>query len=106
MNNLVLLAKLYEKVSQKGNQYLTGRLGHARLVVLRDSDGEAGSDPVWKIYTCPVENRPSIAASSRALETMAATKIVGGELCACRRRCCETEAAFRWTDHHWEGAAV
>lgn len=45
----VLLLRLYEKTSTKGNTYFAGRLGAASVVMMRDMKAE-GDDPVWQVF--------------------------------------------------------
>ena len=45
----VLLGRLYEKSSAKGNRYFTGRLGAARVVMMLDARAD-NPDPVWELF--------------------------------------------------------
>jgi len=47
--NSVLLLRLYEKTSAKGNPYFAGRMGQASVVMMRDHHAE-GADPVWQLF--------------------------------------------------------
>lgn len=47
--NSVLLLRLYEKTSAKGNAYFAGRMGQASAVMMRDLHAE-GDDPVWQLF--------------------------------------------------------
>lgn len=47
--NSVLLLRLYEKTSAKGNTYFAGRMGQASVVMMRDLHAEGG-DPVWQVF--------------------------------------------------------
>jgi hypothetical protein len=47
--NSVLLLRLYEKTSAKGNTYFAGRMGQASVVMMRDLHAE-GDDPVWQVF--------------------------------------------------------
>ncbi len=40
-------AKLYERTSAKGNQYLTGRLGGVRLAIIKTTDTDESGNPIW-----------------------------------------------------------
>lgn len=57
----VLLLRLYEKTSTKGNTYFAGRLGAASVVMMRDMKAE-GDDPVWQVFVS--EPRQSQTAQS------------------------------------------
>lgn len=48
-NNVLLLLRLYEKTSAKGNTYFAGRMGQASVVMMRDLHAE-GDDPVWQVF--------------------------------------------------------
>lgn len=56
--NSVLLMRLYEKTSAKGNAYFAGRLGAASVVMMRDLHADSG-DPVWQVFV----SEPRQAAS-------------------------------------------
>lgn len=47
--NSVLLLRLYEKTSAKGNTYFAGRMGQASVVMMRDLHAE-GDDQVWQMF--------------------------------------------------------
>jgi len=60
----VLLTRLYEKTSQYGNRYFVGRMGAARLVLLK------GAEPnVWQLFTqaVPEPHKPPAQAAALAL---------------------------------------
>ncbi len=44
----VLLGRLYERTSQKGNRYFSGRLGAARVMLFKDD--YADDDNVWQLF--------------------------------------------------------
>src|SRR5258705_12545050 len=45
----VPLCRLYERISKSGNHYLTGRLGAAKVVVLKSSDTTDDGTPIWNV---------------------------------------------------------
>ena len=47
--NSVLLLRLYEKTSAKGNTHFAGRMGQASVVMMRDLHTDEG-DPVWQVF--------------------------------------------------------
>ena len=65
--NSVLLLRLYEKTSAKGNTYFAGRMGQASVVMMRDLHTE-GDDPVWQ----PFVSEPRQAATERPQAAKAA----------------------------------
>ena len=51
----VLLGRLYEKSSVKGNRYFTGRPGAARVVMMLDARAD-NPDPVWELFVSDGDN--------------------------------------------------
>lgn len=45
----VPLCRLYERVSAKGNHYLVGRLGGAKISILKSSDTTDDGVPIWNV---------------------------------------------------------
>ena len=52
----ILVARMYEKVSGKGNRYYQRRMGDARLVMFFEPTIE-GSDLVWELFVEEVEGQ-------------------------------------------------
>jgi hypothetical protein len=52
----VLLAVLKERQSAKGNRYLSGWLGKARLIAFQDKDAPEG-EVIWQVYAQTPEDR-------------------------------------------------
>jgi hypothetical protein len=48
-NSLIELTTLFERISNNGKKYFTGRLGHAKVVVLPGDDTAEGQ-PTWKVF--------------------------------------------------------
>ena len=48
LDDKVLLGRLYERTSQKGNRYFSGRLGAARIMLFKDD--YADDDNVWQLF--------------------------------------------------------
>src|SRR5215472_9869955 len=48
----VLLCRLYERTSSKGNRYFTGRLGPAKVIAFIDTEAELkyGATAVFNVY--------------------------------------------------------
>ncbi len=90
--NSVLLLRLYEKTSAKGNTYFAGRMGQASVVMMRDLHAE-GDDPVWQLFASeprqaateappapkPAFGRQDHARPAKALKT-ASRPVPAGEL--------------------------
>lgn len=45
----VPLCRLYERTSARGNVYLTGRLGGAKIAILKSSDTTDDGVPIWNV---------------------------------------------------------
>jgi hypothetical protein len=43
------LTRLYERVSKNGNHYLVGRLGAAKIVILKSQDVTDEGVPIWNV---------------------------------------------------------
>jgi len=48
LDEKVFLGRLYERTSQRGNRYFSGRLGLARVMLFRDE--KADDDNVWQLF--------------------------------------------------------
>lgn len=46
---MIKVANLFEKTSKSGNKYFVGRLGDAKVLLLKDSDQADASDPKWNL---------------------------------------------------------
>jgi hypothetical protein len=55
----VKLARLYEKTSKTGNQYFVGRLGMAKVAVLKSKEAAEDGSPMWDVLLqeAPSEQR-------------------------------------------------
>lgn len=60
----VLLLRLYEKTSAKGNVYFAGRLGQASVVMMRDQRAEG--DPVWEVFVSEPRQASTATASAQS----------------------------------------
>ena len=58
----VTLARLYERTSAKGNTYLTGRLGLAKIAVLKSRDTTDDGTQIWNIV---IQEAPDSANGKR-----------------------------------------
>jgi hypothetical protein len=63
-NNKVLVATLWQRTSDRGNEYLSGFLGKARLIGFR-GEPTADGTPTWNIYLQPGKEQEE-AAGARA----------------------------------------
>jgi hypothetical protein len=80
----VQLCRLFERTSQRGNRYLTGRLGAAKLIAFeaRDvpEDQRYGAEAVWNVYLQAPEDdrdqrpRQEILPPTRGQSTWNATR--------------------------------
>src|ERR1700687_3176160 len=54
----VKLARLYEKTSKTGNQYFVGRLGMAKVAVLKSKEVAEDGSPMWDVLLQEAPNEP------------------------------------------------
>lgn len=45
----ITVARLYERVSKNGNHYLVGRMGMAKIAILKSADTTDDGVPIWNI---------------------------------------------------------
>lgn len=57
-------AKLYERVSAKGNTYLAGRLGGLKLVALKTNDVDQEGHAIWQLKVSAAGPRKDQTARS------------------------------------------
>ncbi len=70
LDDKVLLGRLYERTSQKGNRYFSGRLGAARIMLFKDD--YADDDNVWQLFVQDGgEKSPQVAQEREGLPKMA-----------------------------------
>ena len=62
----VLLMTLSQRTSGKGNTYLAGYLGKAKLVGFLDQEPDKFGNPVWNVYAAEPAPRAEQAAGDRA----------------------------------------
>jgi hypothetical protein len=63
---MLLAAKLWEKVSAKGNRYFIGRLGGVRILILENRSRGAEGEPDWQLFFCDGEKRENSHAETPA----------------------------------------
>ncbi len=61
----ILLTQLYEKKSQAGRTYFSGRLGKARIVMLLDREPAEDGTPKWSLFLSQADPAPSNAGTDR-----------------------------------------
>jgi hypothetical protein len=65
----LLLTTLYEKQSKTGNTYYTGRLGKARVILLKDREPSPDGTPTWSLFLTPAGDTARPSASRQAEPT-------------------------------------
>ena len=60
----VLLMQLSQRTSGKGNTYLSGFLGRAKLVAFLDQEPDKFGNPVWNVYASEPVPRGDQAAGA------------------------------------------
>jgi hypothetical protein len=61
----ILLTTLFEKKSQAGRTYFSGRLGKCRVVMLIDRETGEGGEPRWSLFLSPADPAPSNAGTDK-----------------------------------------
>jgi hypothetical protein len=64
----VPLCRLYERTSRKGTHYLTGRLGAAKIVVLKSSETTDDGTPIWNVLMQEAPPKQSADAQTKPRE--------------------------------------
>lgn len=59
----VPLARLYERVSKRGNHYLVGRLGLSRITALKTSELDHDGNSVWVLLAAEAPPRSDATAA-------------------------------------------
>ncbi len=68
----VLLGRLYERTSQRGNKYFSGRLGTARIMLFHDD--KADVDNCWQMFVQDGDDKaPQTAQEGQGQEKTAPT---------------------------------
>jgi hypothetical protein len=71
------LAKLYERTSKKGSQYFVGRLGLARVTLLRSTEVSESGDQVWTLLLQEPPSQPQAPAKTTASARRAGEQLFG-----------------------------
>jgi len=61
---LLRLTGLWKRTSAAGNEYFSGRLGAARLVILPNRDAGTEGEPSHILYLAEIGEKPTSSASS------------------------------------------
>jgi|SRR6516165_786006 hypothetical protein len=64
----IVLGLLFEKQSANGRQYFIGRLGKAKVALLRSREVSESGDPVWEIRLEQAPDAPMTYASALTAE--------------------------------------
>jgi len=60
------LTRLFERTSKKGTHYLTGRLGAAKIVVLKSNDTTDDGTPIWNVLLSPAPPKPATESAVKS----------------------------------------
>lgn len=63
------LCRVFERTSKKGNTYLTGRLGGARVTILKTDQTDDEGNAIWTILLAEAPHRTDHTKRSAADET-------------------------------------
>lgn len=58
----ISVAKLYERTSQRGRSYMTGRMGSVKIAVLKTDETSDDGNPIWEMKFSaapPRKDRPT-----------------------------------------------
>lgn len=58
----ISVAKLYERTSQRGRLYMTGRMGGVKIAVLKTDDADDEGHPIWEMKFSPAPPSKAKAA--------------------------------------------
>ena len=72
-NQKILLATLWQRTSERGNEYLSGFLGKARIVAFRGEPTPEGV-PTWNLYLSPGKEQEEGASRAAQPRTAAARR--------------------------------
>jgi hypothetical protein len=61
----VKLARLYEKTSKTGNQYFVGRLGMAKVAILKSKEVAEDGSPMWDVLLQEAPSEPRRKAEAK-----------------------------------------
>ena len=76
----IQLTRLYERVSKRtGNHYLSGRLGGAKIAILKSSDVTDDGVPIWNVVLqeAPAARKASTESETRELTYTACDPEIG-----------------------------
>jgi hypothetical protein len=73
----VPLARLYERVSKSGNHYLTGRLGAAKLTVLKSNETTDDGVPICNVLVqeAPIAKRRNESGATEQVRELTYTAV-------------------------------
>jgi hypothetical protein len=54
----ITMARLYKKTSAKGQTYFTGRMGSAKVALLKSNETAESGDEIWNLVVSQVPERP------------------------------------------------
>ena len=63
---MIEMCTMWEKTSERGNQYFFGRAGKMKVIMLKDTRNQVeGKDPKWNLMLAPVDPEPTHNAAPR-----------------------------------------
>jgi hypothetical protein len=73
-NGKVLLTTLWQRTSTRGNEYLSGFLGKAKVIAFR-GEPTADGTPTWNVYLQPGKSKRKLVSSGPELLPVQATPV-------------------------------
>jgi hypothetical protein len=65
----VKLARLYEKTAKTGNQYFVGRLGMAKVAVLKTKEVAEDGSPMWDVLLSEAPTKSDTRSAGGAVKS-------------------------------------
>jgi hypothetical protein len=62
----IKIARLYEKTSKSGNVYFTGRLGMAKIAILKSKEVAEDGSPIWDVLMSEAPARSGATRATKA----------------------------------------
>lgn len=54
----ISVTRLYERMSAKGNPYMTGRMAGVKIAVLKTNEADDEGHPIWELKFSPAPSKP------------------------------------------------
>jgi hypothetical protein len=82
----ITLARLYERVSAKGNHYLVGRIGLVKVAILKSGEVSEAGHPIWNVVLQQAPAAPTQSEDAEVGQTEAKSQHRGARRKPRRRK--------------------